>query len=70
MLQIHIESHHGNGVLVTCAKIILPTWCANWKPHAPTNGRNRCEYSIDDSLGVGWDNQATCSARVTGNGIK
>ena len=60
LFHIHIQSQHGNGSLpnVTCARIILPTWCANWTPHAHKNGTKSGEYTIAEWLKAGWDSHA------------
>jgi len=42
-LHIHVESSKGNSVLVTCASMILPTWCANMRPQAHKNGTSDSE---------------------------
>jgi len=56
----HTQSQHGNGSLpnVTCAKIILPTWCANWIPHAHKNGTKSGECTIAEWLNAGWESHA------------
>lgn len=46
ILSNHTESHIGNGPWVTCAKIILPTWCANCSPHAQRKGTNNGDCKI------------------------
>jgi hypothetical protein len=45
-LHIQMESQYGPLVFVICAKINLPTSCANCKPHAQRKGNNVSEYMI------------------------
>lgn len=62
------QSQSGNGCDVTCAKIILPTWCANCKPHMHMNGKKlpvfnsgmvpgdevtRYEFGVMSGVGLG-----------------
>jgi len=68
ILQIYIQSHTGNGWLVTCAMIIRPTICANSKPQAQRNGRNAGEFIMSEFRKDGWFSHATCSKTVAGNG--
>jgi hypothetical protein len=68
ILQIYIESHTGNGWLVTCAMIIRPTTCANSKPQAQRNGTNAGEFIMSEFRKDGWFSHAACTKTVTGNG--
>ena len=68
MLQIHIASHHGKGCFVTCARMILDTWCANCRPQVHKNGTNNVEFKIVDSLKLGELSQKTSIATEIGKG--
>jgi hypothetical protein len=61
MLQIYIGSHTGKGWLVTCARIIRPTTCANCRPQAQRNGTKIGELIMSEFLKHGSFSHATCS---------
>ena len=60
-LQIYIGSHTGKGWLVTCARIIRPTTCANCRPQAQRNGTKTGELIMSEFLRDGSFSHATCS---------
>ena len=68
MLQIHIESHHGNDCFVTCARMMRDTWCANCKPHEHRKGTKSAELRICESSNEGELSQNTSMATDSGNG--
>ena len=68
MLQIHIASQYGNDCFVTCARMILDTWCANCRPHVHKNGTNNAEFKIVDSLKLGELSQKISMATEIGKG--
>lgn len=55
---------------MTCARIILLTWCANWRPHAHMNGTSSGECRIADSLNEGAASQRTSVATESGKGSR
>jgi len=68
ILQIYIESHTGRGWLVTCARIIRPTTCANCRPQAQRKGTKAGELMMSEFLRDGSFNHATCSKTDARNG--
>ena len=60
-LQTQIQSQTGNDELVTWARIIFPTWCANCKPQAHRNGTKAADFKIYELSYWGCDSQAIWS---------